>query len=295
MKYRFIMLGFATFMVVASIGLIAFKGLTYGIEFRGGTVIDVVDSGNVGIEQVRAAFNAAGVRNAEIQTTSVGNAKGFVIRAEITDPQVAAAASESVAKALKLPADSFQVTTIGPGWGKNVTNRSMIALVVSVIAILLYVAVRFDYKMSVTAILSLVHDITVTLGIYALAGREVTPNTIAALLTILGYSLYDTIVVFHRIKENSATLQKQTFMDMANQSINEVFVRSLNTTITSLIPVLALLFFGGETLKDFAFALSVGLFFGAYSSIGIAAPLYAMWREIEPKFQALKKKYASAQ
>jgi len=170
----------------------------------------------------------------------------------------------------------------------------MIAFFLSILAILLYVSLRFEYKMSVMAIVALVHDIIITLGIYALSGLEVTPNTVAALLTILGYSLYDTIVVFHRIKENSQNLQKQSFMSMANESINEVFVRSLNTTITSLIPVLVMLFFGGPTLKDFAFALTIGLAVGAYSSIGVAAPLYAMWKETEPKYKALAKKYANA-
>ena len=119
-------------------------------------------------------------------------------------------------------------------------------------------------------------------------------ETVAALLTILGFSLYDTIVVFHRIKENSIGLVKQSFMSMANESINEVLIRSINTTLVSLIPVLVMLFFGGSTLKDFAFALSIGLFVGAYSSIGIAAPLYAMWKETEPKYKALAKKFANA-
>ncbi len=168
------------------------------------------------------------------------------------------------------------------------------ALAISIAAILLYVSVRFEYKMSLTAVVALIHDILITLGIYALAGYELTPNTIAALLTILGYSLYDTIVVFHRIKENAQHLQKQTFIQMANRSINEVIVRSMNTTITSLIPVLIMLFFGGETLRDFALALTIGLLVGAYSSIGVAAPLYAIWKETEPKYAALRKKYASA-
>lgn len=294
MKYRYAMLGVSAALIVVSIVLLLVRGLSFGIEFQGGTVIDVVGSGNVTIEQMRSAFRDAGVSNPEIQTTVVSGEKGFVIRTDVTDPQIATKDASDVAKAIKLPSDSFQVTTIGPGWGKNVTNRSTLAFILSIVAILLYIAVRFDYKMSVTAIVSLVHDLIITLGIYSLAGREVTPNTVAALLTILGFSLYDTIVVFHRIKENSATLQKATFMDMANVSINEVFVRSLNTTISSLIPVVVMLFFGGETLKDFAFALSVGLFAGAYSSIGVASPLYAMWREVEPKYQALKKKYASA-
>ncbi len=167
-------------------------------------------------------------------------------------------------------------------------------LAVSLLAILLYVSLRFEYKMAVTAIVALVHDILITLGIYALVGWEISPNVIAALLAILGYSLYDTIVVFHRIKENSQGLVKQSFMSMANESINEVLVRSLNTTVSSLIPVLVLLFFGGSTLKDYALALTIGLTVGAYSSIGVAAPLFAMWKEREPKYAALAKKFAKA-
>jgi SecD/SecF fusion protein len=148
--------------------------------------------------------------------------------------------------------------------------------------------------MSVTAILALVHDILITLGLYSLVGWEVTPNVVAALLAILGYSLYDTIVVFHRIKENSRGLTKQSFMGMANTSINEVLIRSINTTLTSLIPVVVLLLFGGTTLKDYALALTIGLTSGAYSSIGVAAPIFAIWKETEPKYAALAKKYANA-
>ena len=219
---------------------------------------------------------------------------GFIVRTDVTDPIVANADAAKVAAATGLKADTFQVTTIGPGWGKNITNSALLAFGLSLIAIMLYVSLRFEYKMSVTAIVALIHDITITLGIYALVGLEVTPNTVAALLTILGYSLYDTIVVFHRIKENSQGLVKQSFMSMANESINEVLVRSINTTLVSLIPVLTMLFFGGSTLKDFAFALSIGLLVGAYSSIGVAAPLYAMWKETEPKYKALAKKFANA-
>ena len=192
------------------------------------------------------------------------------------------------------PSESFQVTTIGPGWGKNVTDRALLALALSLGAILLYVSVRFEYKMSVTAVVALVHDILITLGIYALVGREVTPNTVAALLTILGYSLYDTIVVFHRIKENSQRLVKQSFMRWrTTRSTRCSCARSTRRSL-SLIPVVVMLFFGGETLHDFAFALTIGLLVGAYSSFGVATPLYAMWKETEPKYEALKKKYANA-
>lgn len=294
MKYRFVMLGLAGALIVISLIALSTVGMKFGIEFQGGTVIDVPSAGDVTIEEMRSAFSEVSVTNAVIQTVEAGGQQGFTIRTDVTDPDEATTHSETVAEAVGLSPDAFQVTTIGPGWGENVTRRSLMALSLSIIAILFYVTLRFDYKMSLTAIVALVHDILFTLGIYALVGREVTPNTIAALLTILGYSLYDTIVVFHRIKENSGNLQKRSFMQMANESINEVFIRSMNTTITSLIPVIVMLFFGGETLKDFAFALSLGLLVGAYSSIGIASPLYAMWKETEPKFQALKKKFAEA-
>jgi len=293
--HRKIMFIISAVLLAVSIGAIAIKGITYSIEFQGGTSITVVDSGDVTETQIREAFADAGIANANVQSTTTGDVKGFIIRTEVTSPDEAAADAKLVATTVKLPEGNFQVTTIGPGWGKNVTNRALAALGLSILAIIIYISLRFEYKMSLTAVVALVHDIVITLGIYALIGEEVSPNTIAALLTILGYSLYDTVVVFHRINENGKYLQKQTFMQMANESINEVFVRSINTTISSLIPVLVMLFFGGETLRDFALALSIGLLVGAYSSIGVATPLFAMWKETEPKYAALKKKYAAAQ
>jgi hypothetical protein len=169
----------------------------------------------------------------------------------------------------------------------------MMALGLSIAAILLYVSVRFEYKMSITAVVALVHDIPITLASTALLGAEVTPNTIAALLTILGYSLYDTIVVFHRIKENSQHLAKQTFMQMANESINEVLVRSINTTVTSLIPVLVMLFFGGETLRDFALALSIGLVVEPTVD-RCRLPLYAVWKETELQVRGTSRRSTRA-
>ncbi len=195
---------------------------------------------------------------------------------------------------LGLSEDDGDVSTIGPGWGRNVTRAALLALVVSTAAILLYISLRYEYKMSLTAVATLVHDVLLVLGIYALVGREVTPNTIAALLTIMGYSLYDTIVVFHRIKENSKAITRKTFTAMANESLNQVIMRSINTSITSILPPLMLLLFGGEMLGSFAFALVVGIFIGAYSSIAVATPLYTLWKEREPKFQALAKKYGTA-
>ncbi len=294
MGHRNIMFGISVVLLVLSIGTLAIKGLTFGVEFQGGTSVTINNSGDVTSKQLSDALKDAGSGPVVIQTTEARGEKGFIVRSEVEDPNTANKQVTAAAAVLKLPSGSYQVTTIGAGWGQNITDRALLALALSIAAILLYISVRFEYKMSVTAVVALIHDIVITLGIYSLLGAEVTPNTIAALLTILGYSLYDTVVVFHRIKENSQHLVKQSFMSMANESINEVFVRSLNTTITSLLPVVVMLFFGGETLQDFALALTIGLTIGAYSSIGVASPLYAMWKETEPKYAALRKKYASA-
>lgn len=278
-------------LVVISIAALAIKGLTFGIEFRGGTVIDVSETKAVTENQLRDAFDKQGVNAESIQPTQNN---GFIIRTIESDPTKANTVWITVSKQLNIPTENGQVTTIGPGWGKSVTNAALLAFVLSIGAILLYVAVRFEYKMSVTAVLALLHDMLIVAGVYALSGREVTPSAIAALLTIMGYSLYDTIVVFHRIKENSANISKTTFHQMANDSINQVFMRTINTSMCSLIPCLMMLFFGGPTLKDFAFALVIGILVGTYSSVGVAAPIYVLWKEQEPKFKALNKKYAAA-
>jgi len=291
--HRNYMFAFSIVLLVISIGSLAFRGLSFGIEFSGGSEIDIVNTGSIAIEQVRAAFNEAGVDDPAIQSFS-GDTAGFIVRTDVQSAQDAQGHAAAVAETLDLPQESFQVTTIGPGWGRNITDRALLALALSFGAILLYVSLRFEYKMSVAALIALVHDVTITLGIYALIGQEVTPNTVAALLTILGYSLYDTIVMFSRVKENSQHLVRQSFMSMANDSINDVLVRTINTIILSLMPVLVMLFFGGETLYDFALALSIGLLVSSFSSFGTATPIYALWKETEPKYAALKKKYANA-
>jgi SecD/SecF fusion protein len=278
-------------LLAVSVVALLLKGLVFGIEFKGGTVMTLAARPGVTVKQVDAALKKSGVADAVIQPEA---GVGFLVRTTESDVGRANKAYLAAVKDLGLPEQGGKVETIGPGWGRNITDRALLALALSIAAILLYVSIRFEYKMSVTAVIALVHDITITLGIYALIGREFTPNTMAALLTILGYSLYDTIVVFHRIKENSARIVKQTFMQMANDSINQVLMRWINTGLSSLIPVACLLVFGGDTLKDFAFALIIGLVSGAYSSVAVASPLYAMWKETEPKFQALKRKYADA-
>lgn len=284
---------FSAILIAISIGALAVRHLQFGVEFEGGTVINVSQSGTVTQPKMVEAFSKAGIEHVVVQESTVGTKRGFIVRSSETSAAVANAAAQKVAADLGLGAADFEVTTIGADWGSSITSSALLALVASLFAILLYVSIRFEYKMSVTAIIALVHDIVITLGIYALVGWEVTPNVVAALLAILGYSLYDTIVVFHRIKENSAGLVKQSYMRMANESVNEVLIRSINTSVTSLLPVIVLLLFGGATLKDYALALVIGLASGVYSSIGVAAPIFAMWKETEPKYKALAKKYAN--
>ena len=290
--YRRVFLGVAAVLVCVSLAIVGVKGLNFGIEFVGGTSVSFHGTGDVTTEQMRTAFDQAGEPDAVVQTTNADGDEGYLVRTTTTSAEEATQRANQVADSLGLSTDSFEVTTIGPDWGASVIQSSLIAFLVSIVLIIIYIAIRFEYKMGVTAIVALLHDLVLVMGVYALVGREVNPNTIAALLTILGYSLYDTVVVFHRINDNMQSDDiKCTFMTMANHSINQVLVRTINTTLTSLIPVLAMLLFGGETLKDFAFAMVIGLVCGSYSSIAVASPLYAMWKTREPRYQKLVKKF----
>ena len=294
--FRKVFLTIACAAIVVVIAIVGIRGVNFGIEFVGGTSITFHQGGeDVTTEELREAFADAGEPDAVIQTTNSDGQDGFLVRTTTTSAEDAATAANQVADEFGWDSDSFEVTTIGPDWGTSVIQSSAIAFVVSLLLIIAYISIRFrDYKMGVSAVIALLHDLVIVIGVYVLVGREVTPNTIAALLTILGYSLYDTVVVFHRINENmKGDAPKCTFATMANHSVNEVLVRSLNTSITSLIPVVAMLVFGGETLRDFALAMTVGLVCGCYSSYAIATPIYVMWKTHEPKFAKLQKKYGT--
>lgn len=292
--YRKVFLTVAAIAMALCFVVVGVRGLNFGIEFVGGTSVAFHGTGDITIEQMRDAMNEAGEPDAVIQTTETNGEPGFLVRTTTTSAEDATARANQVAESLGMTTSDFEVTTIGPDWGASVIQSSVIAFLVSILLIIVYIAIRFEYKMGVMAVVALLHDLILVVGIYALVGREVNPNTIAALLTILGYSLYDTVVVFHRINDNMKGEDiRCTFMTMANHSMNQVFIRTINTTLTSFIPVFAMLLFGGETLKDFAFAMAIGLIAGSYSSIAIACPLYCMWKTREPKFAKLQKKYGT--
>lgn len=190
----------------------------------------------------------------------------------------------------KTGATDFSIQSVGPTWGKRLSQGTIIALFLSLAVVLIFVSIRFEFKMGASAVVALAHDVLIAIGLYSLLGREVTTSTIAAFLTILGYSMYDTIVVFDRVRENLSGLKKATYSSMVNKSINQVLRRSINTSMTSIIPVASLLILGGETLGNFAFALLIGLVSGSYSSIFIASPVLSMWKESEPKYRAIKQR-----
>lgn len=292
MGARKILLSLSAVLIVLSVAVVGIKGVQFGIEFVGGTSIAFHNTGDITIEDMRAACADAGEPDAVVQTTTSDGSAGFLIRTTNTSPEEASATANQIADSLGIATDSFEVNTVGPDWGAGVIQSSAIAFAVSLLLIIAYIAIRFEYKMGIMAVVALLHDLIIVVGIYALVGREITPNMVAALLTILGYSLYDTVVVFHRINDNmKESSLKCTFMSMANHSINQVFIRTINTTLTSFVPVFGMLIFGGETLKDFAFAMAVGLIAGSYSSIAVATPLYAMWKTREEKNVKLVKKY----
>ena len=277
---------FSGIILTICIAALLIRGLNFGIDFKGGTSIEIETTEKISTSKVRDTLGDVGQSEAVIQSAGKNR---FIIRiADLSEEEETA-----VRKTLKeqLGAEIIGFTDVGPGWGSQVTRQALISLGIFLIVILIYISLRFEFKMAICAIIALFHDVVVTIGVYALIGREVTPATVIAVLTILGYSLYDTIVVFDRVKENADQLTRQskkTYSMMANDSVNQTLTRSLNTSFTTLIPIASILLFGGGTLKAFAFALFVGVIAGTYSSIFIASTLLATWKESEPKYKAYR-------
>jgi SecD/SecF fusion protein len=287
-KWFFSMSG--TILLIGALA-IGGRGLNFGIDFKSGTRIQTAFTRPVSESEVAKTITAAGYPNAEVQkftNKSVGG-NGYQISMKELGPakvkNVEAALSTKFANNGKPGIKDFSSTSIGPTFGKTVANAAVIAIIASLLVISAYIALRFEWKYAVPVLIALMHDLLITSGVYALTGREVTTATVAALLTILGYSLYDTIIVFDRIRENVPRMPRAAFSQIVNRSMSEVVTRSLATSFCTLLPVIALLLFGGETLKDFAFALMIGIASGAYSSIFIASPVLTHWKEREPGYR----------
>src|SRR4051812_24725577 len=281
--------------VILVIGALALggKGLNFGIDFESGTRITAAYSKVTSEDKLRTVLNGEGLGDAKIQRVTnkeLGN-NAFQISTETLKPNELNKVRDSLDKAYGF-AKTPDTESIGPTFGNTVAKSAVIAIIASLLVISAYIALRFEWKYAVPVLIALMHDVPITSGVYALTGREVTTSTVAALLTILGYSLYDTIIVFDRIRENVPRMPRAAFSQIVNRSMDEVIVRSLATTFCTLLPVAALLAFGGETLRDFAFALLVGVLSGAYSSIFIASPVLTHWKEREHVYRVRRKRIA---
>lgn len=281
--------------ILASIGALSLQGLHLGIEFKGGSSF-TVNKVNASIEDARAAVESTGIPG-ELIVQNIGTDKVRVQTGSLDNAQNNAVQDALAAKFSVTP-ESIDSQIVGPSWGKEITRKALYGLIGFLICVMLYLAMAFEPKMAVAAIVAVVHDVFITVGVYALVGFDVTPATVIGFLTILGYSLYDTVVVFDKIRENTRTItatSKQTYSQATNLAVNQTLVRSFNTSLIALLPVGSILFvgaglLGAGTLKDLSLALFIGLAIGTYSSVFIAPPVLAQLREKEPAMVALAKR-----
>ena len=280
--------------VILLVGALAIggKGLNFGIDFESGTRIKTELKQTTNENGVRDAISPAGFGSAEIQRLS-GSGVGKNAFQISTDTLTESERNTIQSELRKdFGVNSFDYDTIGPTFGQTVAKSAVIAIIASLLVISIYIALRFEWKYSVPVFIALMHDLLITAGVYSLLGREVTTSTVAALLTILGYSLYDTIIVFDRVRENVPRMPRAAFTQIVNRSMSEVITRSLATSFCTALPIHALLLFGGDTLKDFAFALLVGVISGTYSSIFIASPVLTHWKERETVYMRRRRRIA---
>jgi preprotein translocase subunit SecF len=287
----------AAAMLISLIALFI-PGLKFGIDFKGGGVFTARPTHSVTQAQVSDALGSTA------KVVQISNQPGKPLQVNVqtealSSDQIAKVRSE-LAKVTGVQPSQVSNSVVGSKWGSTVTRKALIALLVFLAVIVAYVSIRFDFKMSVSALIALIHDLLITAGVYALARFEVTPATVIGLLTILGYSLYDTVVVFDKVRENTgglSSMSRLTYSEAANRAVNQTLVRSLNTSLTSLLPIGALLvvgsvLLGAETIKDLSLALFVGIAAGTYSSIFIATPFLALWKESEPRNRQLRARVA---
>jgi preprotein translocase subunit SecF len=276
-------------VIALALGGLFVRQLNLSIAFRGGAVLEYPNAAGVDVQDVQEVMAGFGRDDAVVQLI---DGRELNVRTGPLGGQ-RTAVLEALADQAEIRPDEINVEEIGPQWGAQISQKALIAFLISIVLVVLYISFRFEWKMAVAGLAALFHDIVITAGIYALAGREVTPETVIAILTILGYSLYDTVVIFDKIKENTesqALVARETYGGVVNMTMNQVFMRSVNTSLTTLVPIAALLFFGGDTLKDFAFALFVGVGASTYSSIFTAAPLLVVLKEREPKMTEIRQR-----
>jgi preprotein translocase subunit SecF len=281
-------------VVLLCLAAIVFRGFTFGIDFAGGNSFRLPGTETV-LADVQSAAEDAG---ADVASAQVVGGDTVLLRTGALDNDTERGVVEAVADAAGVQPDQVSPESVSADWGQDITDQALFALVVFLLAVTLFLALRFQLKMAIGAMAALVHDILVTAGIYALVGFEVTPSTVIGFLTILGFSLYDTVVVFDKVDENTRDLERtarMTWGEAANLAVNQTLMRSINTSVIALLPVAGLLFVGAGllgvgTLKDLALVLFVGLAAGTYSSIFLATPVVVDLKNREPGVQALRRR-----
>lgn len=284
-------------VLLISVGTLVLRGLNLGIEFKGGAEFSVPVS-NASTASVTKAREAVATTGKVAQSVTIAGGSQVRVQTESLDTDESNEVNNALAKAFGVAATDIKVQLVGPTWGNEVSQNAARALVVFLLLVALFLAVYFDWPMAVAALVALFHDVLITVGVYALSGFEVTPATVVGFLTILGYSLYDTVVVFDKVRENTRGLtsgSRMTYSNAANLALNQTLVRSVNTSVVALLPVVSILIvgvalLGAGTLNDLALALFVGMLVGTYSSIFVATPFLAQIKERQPDVRALRKR-----
>ncbi len=295
---------FSASLILIIVGLfsLGFRGLNLSIDFKGGTGWELT-SHNLTTDQVKSIMAANGVKNASVEVLGGKTISVSALLKGSSDAQTTQrdSVTNALAKADHISPNSVSVSFVGPTWGSDISSKAIRALILFFVAIAIYLSIRFEWKMAVAALVALVHDLLITVGVYSISGFQVTPDTVIAVLTILGYSLYDTVVVFDRVEESVgkfSSIGKLTYSDTVNLSMNQVLMRSINTSLVAIMPILSVLVIGAfvlgaTTLQYFGLALLIGLLSGAYSSIFIASPLLAILKEREPRYVGIRQKLAA--
>jgi preprotein translocase subunit SecF len=278
-------------ILLVSVGALLTRGLNLGIEFRGGADF-AIPSATCSIEQARVVAEEGSGAQSIVTETGNGTIR---VQTEALTPAESSVLAGELASACGVAKDDIKVQVVGPTWGAEISKKALQGLVVFLLLVTIFLSIYFEWRMAVAALVALAHDLVITIGIYALTGLEVTPATVIGVLTILGFSLYDTVVVFDKVRENTRGITGQsmlTYSDAANLAVIQTLVRSINTSIVALLPVLSIIvvgagLLGAGTLLDLAVALAVGMAAGAYSSIFIATPILAQMKNAQPEIKSL--------
>ena len=289
-------------LILLTLGSLFTRGLNLGIDFEGGVAWQVPSSATMDVDAARSVLEDNGVatENAKVQTLTSGTTTSIRIQVGDQTSEVRAKVQADLATMAEVDVNDVSVNSVSSSWGRAITEKAIRALIAFMVLVGIYIAWRFEWRMAIAAILAMLHDVLISVGIYSIIGFEVTPATVVAFLTILGFSLYDTIVVFDKVKDNIEKFgpSRTSMADITNVSMNQVLMRSLNTSLAAVLPVLSLLVlgsgvFGAIALREFAIALLVGLITGSYSSIYIASPLLSIFKQRESRYKNLKGAHAT--